>query len=211
MNLVDTLVASFNEVVNDLVTALPALIGALIILLVGYIVAKIVSGVVRRLLVRVGADRRFAEHGADVYGQNANTMKPSTIGASVTFWVLILVFVVAAANFLGWPQVSQLINDFLAWLPNLIVAIIILVAAPIVGRLVRRAVEGGSDQLGMTSGRMLGRIAEIAVIAFAVLIAINQVGIATDLVNILFIGSSPQSRSPSGWPSAWVAARSPGR
>ena len=115
-------------------------------------------------------------------------MKPSTIGASLTFWVLILVFVVAAANFLGWPQVSQLINDFLAWLPNLIVAIIILVAAPIVGRLVRRAVEGGSDQLGMTSGRMLGRIAEIAVIAFAVLIAINQVGIATDLVNILFIG-----------------------
>ena len=96
MNLVDTLVAAFNEVVNDLVTALPALIGALIILLVGYIVAKIVSGVVRRLLVRVGADRRFAEQGADVYGQNANTMKPSTIGASVTFWVLILVFVVAA-------------------------------------------------------------------------------------------------------------------
>ena len=42
--------------------------------------------------------------------------------------------------------------------------------------------------MGMSNGRMLGRIAEIAVIAFAVLIAVNQVGIATDLVNILFIG-----------------------
>jgi Mechanosensitive ion channel, conserved TM helix len=188
MNLVDTLVASFNQVVNDIVTALPTIIGALIILLVGYIVARVVSGVARRLLVRVGADRTFAQHGSDVYGETANSMKPSTLGASVVFWVIILIFVVAAANFLGWPQVSQLINDFLAWLPNLIVAIVILVAAPIVGRIVRRAVESGSGQLGMTSGRMLGRIAEIAVIAFAVLIAINQVGIATDLVNILFIG-----------------------
>jgi len=99
-----------------------------------------------------------------------------------------LVFLVAAANFLGWPQVSTLLNDFIGWLPNLIVAVIILIAAPVVGRLVRGAVETGSQQMGMTSGRTLGRIAEIAVIAFAVVVAVNQVGIASDLVNILFIG-----------------------
>ena len=188
MDLGETLRVSFNQVVNDLVTALPAVIGALIILLIGYIVAKVVSGIVRRLLDRSGADRKFAEHGTDVYGSSTNAMKPSAIGSQITFWVIMLIFIVAAANFLGWPQVSALINNFLGWLPNLIVAVIILVAAPIVGRIVRRAVEGGSAQLGMGSGRMLGRIAEIGVIGFAVLIAINQVGIAADLVNILFIG-----------------------
>ncbi len=188
MNLGDTLVTAFNEVVNDLVTALPAIIGALIILLIGYVVAKVVSGIVRRIVDRAGADRAFAERSADVYGSSATAIKPSTAAASVVYWIIMLVFIVAAANFLGWPQVSQLINDFLAWLPNLIVAVIILVAAPVVGRIVRRAIEGGSAQLGMGNGRMLGRIAEIAVIAFAVLIAVNQVGIATDLVNILFIG-----------------------
>ncbi|HYI23377.1 MAG TPA: hypothetical protein VEX62_12180 [Candidatus Limnocylindrales bacterium] len=188
MNLGDTLVAAFNEVVNDLVTALPAIIGALIILLIGYIVAKVVSGIVRRVVDRAGADRAFAQRGADVYGNSATAIKPSTAAASVVFWIIMLVFIIAAANFLGWPQVSQLINDFLAWLPNLIVAVIILIAAPVVGRIVRRAIEGGSSQLGMGNGQMLGRVAEIAVIAFAVLIAVNQVGIATDLVNILFIG-----------------------
>ena len=181
MNLGDTLVAAFNEVVNDLVTALPAIIGALIILLVGYIVAKVVSGIVRRLVDRTGADRKFAEQSSDVYGSSATAMRPSSAAGTVVFWIIMLVFIVAAANFLGWPQVSQMLNDFLAWLPNLIVA-------PVVARIVRRAIEGGSAQLGMTSGGMLGRVAEIAVIAFAILIAVNQVGIATDLVNILFIG-----------------------
>ena len=188
MDLIDTLATSFNQVVNDLITAIPAIIGALIILLVGWIVAKVVSGVVRRLLERAGADRTFAERSRDVYGARANSIVPSRIGGTVVFWVITIVFLIAAANFLGWPQVSNLLNDFVAWLPNLIVAVIILIAAPVVGRIVRGAVETGSAQVGMTSGSTLGRVAEIAVMAFAVLIAINQVGIASDLVNILFIG-----------------------
>lgn len=188
MDLGQTLQTSFSEVINDIVTAIPAIIGALVILIVGYVVAKIVSGVVRRLLDRAGADRAFAEHGGAVYGSRASAMRPSSLAGTIVFWVIMLVFIVAAANFLGWPQVSVLLNNFVGWLPNLIVAIIILVAGPVVGRLVRDAVETGSSQMGMTSGRTLGRLAEIAVIAFAVVVAINQVGIASNLVNILFIG-----------------------
>lgn len=188
MDLGDTLVASFNQIVTDLVTALPDLIGALLILLVGYVLARVASGIVGRLLQRAGADKAFATHGGDVYGSAAGAFTPSRIGALVVFWVIMLIFLVAAANFLGWPQVSQLLNDFIGWVPNLIVAVIIVVAAPVIGRLVRGAIEAGSTQMGMTSGRTLGRIAEIAVVAFAIVVAINQVGIASDLVNILFIG-----------------------
>jgi len=187
MNLGDTLVASFNQVVNDLVTALPALIGALIILLVGYVLARVVSTIVRKLLQRT-ADPAFAKHGDEAYGSAARSLTPSSVGALVVFWVIMLVFLTAAANFLGWPQVSQLLNDFVGWLPNLIVAVIIVIAAPIVGRIVRGAIEASASQMGMSSGRTLGRVAEMAVIAFAVVVAINQVGIASDLVNILFIG-----------------------
>ena len=188
MDLAETLRASFNQVVNDLVTALPSIIGALLILLIGWIVARVVSGIVRSLLERAGADRAFASTGKEVYGDRTSAFTPSKLAGMITFWVIMLVFLIAAANFLGWPQVSQLLNDFIGWLPNLIVAVIILIAAPVVGRLVRGAVETGSAQMGMSSGRTLGRIAEIAVIAFGVVVAINQVGIAANLVNILFIG-----------------------
>lgn len=188
MNLADTLATSFNQVINDMITALPAIIGALLILLIGWIVARIVSGVVRNLLARVGADRAFAARGQEVYGDAANSLTPSRIGGMLTFWVIIVIFLIAATNFLGWPQVSVLLNGFIGWLPNLIVAIIILIAGPVIGRIVRGAVENGSSQMGMTSGRTLGRLAEIAVIAFAIVVAVNQVGIASDLVNIMFIG-----------------------
>jgi hypothetical protein len=188
MDLGDTLATSFNQVVNDIVTALPAVIGALVILLIGWIIAKVASGIVSKLVDRGGVDKTFADRGSEVYGKRASSMKPSKLAGTITFWVIMVVFLIAAANFLGWPQVSQLLNDFVGWLPNLIVAVIILVAAPIVGRIVRGAVETGSAQMGMSSGSSLGRVAEIGVMAFAVLIAINQVGIAADLVNILFIG-----------------------
>lgn len=188
MDLANTLAASFNQVINDLVTALPDLIGAVLILIVGYVVARIVSGITTRVLGRVGIDKAFAARGGEVYGTAASSWTPSRIAGTIVFWVIMLVFLIAAANFLGWPQVSQLLNDFLGWLPNLVVAVIILIAAPLVGRIVRGAVETGSAQMGMSSGRTLGRIAEIAVIAFGVVVAINQVGIAANLVNILFIG-----------------------
>src|SRR3712207_9098470 len=115
-------------------------------------------------------------------------MQPSRLGSLITFWVIMVVFLTAAANFLGWPQVSDLLNDVVGWLPNLIVAVIILIAAPVVGRIVRGAVETGSQQMGMTSGGTLGRAAEIGVVAFAVVIAVTQVGIAAALGKDLFTG-----------------------
>jgi len=188
MNIVDTLVDSFNQVVNELVTALPAIIGALLILLIGWIVARIVAGAVRGLLRRTGADKSFAERGGEVYGERTETLAPSNLAGMATFWVIVLVFLIAAANFLNWPQVSALLNDFLSWLPNLIVAVIILLGAPIVGRLVRGIVETGSAGAGLTSGYLLGRFAELAIIAIAVVVAAYQVGIATDLINIVILG-----------------------
>ena len=188
MDLAQTLADSFTVVVRQLVTALPAVIGAVLILLVGWLVARVASGLVRTLVARSGADRAFAESGRDVYGDRTKAFSPSGLAGVVTFWLIVLVFLIAAANFLGWPQVSALLNQFVAWLPNLVVAVIILIAAPVVGRLVRAAVETGSSQMGITSGRTLGQVAEIAIVAFAIVVAINQVGIASDLVNILFIG-----------------------
>lgn len=188
MDLGDTLVASFNEVVNDLVTALPAIIGAIVILIVGWIIASILGRVVRGLLGRAGVDRAFEAHGRDVYGDRTDRMRPSSLVGTVVKWIVFLVFVIAAANFLGWPQVSELLDRFISWIPNLIVAAIILIVAPVVARIVRRAVESGSANMGAMNPTLLGRIVEIAIIAFAVVVAINQVGIASDLVNIVFIG-----------------------
>jgi Mechanosensitive ion channel, conserved TM helix len=188
MNLVDTLSESFNKAVADIVNAIPTVVGAILILLVGLIVGRIVGGIVTGLLVRAKADSLFSRYAGTIYGDAPGSTKPTEYIGTLAKWLVYLVFFLSAANFLGWTQVSILINDFLAWLPNLIVAVIIVLAAPVIGRVIRTAIEASGDGLGLSNTELLGRLAEAAVIAFGVIIALYQVGIASDLVNILFIG-----------------------
>ena len=97
-------------------------------------------------------------------------------------------FLVAAANVLNLPQVSLLLNQVLLWIPNLIVAAIILLVAPLIARFVRGVIEVGAGRMGFTNASLLGRIAEAAIVIFAVIVAIDQIGIAADLVDTLFLG-----------------------
>lgn len=184
----DAIFLSLSNALNTFLTAIPQVIGALLILLIGWIIAGIVSRIVSALLARAGADRLFAEHGGAVYGAQSKRIKPSVVAGELVKWLIRLVFLVAATNILGMPQVSALLNQILLWIPNLIVAAIILLVGPLLARFVRGLIEVGAGEMGFTNAPLLGRIAEIAIVAFAVVIAINQIGIAANLVNTLFIG-----------------------
>jgi hypothetical protein len=184
----DAVFLSLSNALNSFLAAVPLVIGAVIIIVIGWIIAGVLARLVTEVLRRAGADRLFAEHGGQVYGPRSREIKPSIVAGELVKWLVRLVFLVAAANVLGLTQVSELLNDVLLWIPNLIVAAIILLVAPLLARFVRGAIEVGAGQMGFTNAPLLGRIAEIAIIAFAVIIAINQIGIAANLVNTLFVG-----------------------
>lgn len=187
-NLGDSVLLAVTNALNVLLGAIPLIIGALIVLVIGWLISNALAGLTASALRRAGADRLFAEHGGRAYGEAANRLVPSRAGSEIVRWVVRLVALVAACNTLGLPQFSLLLNQVLLWIPNLIVAAIILLVAPVLGRFVRSLIETGAGDMGFTNGRLLGRLAEIAIIAFAALIAINQVGIAQNLIDILFIG-----------------------
>lgn len=184
----DAILVSLSNALNTFLAAIPGVIGALLIILIGWVVSGIVARLVARGLRAAGADRLFAEHGQGVYPARAMQYPPSQIAGEIAKWAIRIVFLIAAANVLGMPQVSELLNQVLLWIPNLIVAVVILLVAPLLARFVRGAVETAADGMGFTNGALLGRIAQVAIIAFAVIVAIDQVGIAADLVNTLFIG-----------------------
>lgn len=184
----DAVFLSLSNALNTFLAAIPLIIGALVIIIIGWLIASALARLVSGVLRRVGADRLFAEHGSDVYGSRIRDIKPSVVGGELVKWLVRLIFLVAAANVLGLTQVSELLNDVLLWIPNLIVAAVILLVAPLLARFVRGSIEVGAGEMGFTNAPLLGRIAEIAIIAFAVIIAINQIGIAANLVNTLFIG-----------------------
>ena len=184
----DAIFLSITNALNTFLAAIPQVIGALLILIIGWIIAGIVARILREVLARAGVDRLFATHGREVYGERTTELRPSVVASEIVKWIIRFVFLVAAANVLGMPQVSVLLNEVLLWLPNLLVAAVILLAAPLLARFVRGLIEVGAGQMGFTNARVLGRLAEVAIVAFAVLIAINQLGIAADLINILFVG-----------------------
>jgi len=184
----DAVFLALSNALNAFLNAVPLVIGALLIIVIGWIVAGLLARITTAVLRRVGADRLFAEHSGRVYGNRTQDIKPSVVAGELVKWLIRLVFLVAAANVLGLTQVSELLNDVLLWIPNLIVAAIILLVAPLLARFVRGAIEVGAGEMGFTNAPLLGRIAEIAIVAFAVIIAINQIGIAANLVNTLFIG-----------------------
>jgi Conserved TM helix len=184
----DAVFLALTNALNTFLNAIPQVIGALLIIIIGWLIAGLVARIVRELLARAGADRLFAEHGGQVYGSRSEQFKPSIVTSEIVKWVIRFIFLVAAANVLGMTQVSVLLNQVLLWIPNLIVAAVILLVAPLIARFVRGAIEVGAGQMGFTNAPTLGRIAEVAIIAFAVLIAIDQLGIASDLINTVFIG-----------------------
>ncbi len=184
----DAIFVSLSNALNGFLSAIPLVVGALLILAIGWIISNLVARLVREVLVRAGADRLFAEHGGEVYGKTSREIKPSVVTSEIVKWIIRFIFLVAASNVLGMPQVSLLLNQVLLWIPNLLVAAVILLVAPLIGRFLRGLIEVGAGNMGFTNAPLLGRIAEMAVIAFAVLIAIDQIGIAADLLNILFMG-----------------------
>jgi len=182
----DAVFASISNAVYTLLGALPEIIGAIIILIIGWIISNVLARLTRAAVERSGADAMFVTHGADVYGDVSRQFRPSSVSAEIVRWIIRFVFLIAAANVLGINQITQLLNQVVLWLPNLIVAIVILLVAPILARFVRGAISVGAGEMGFTNASLLGRIAEIAIVAFAVVIAVNQLGIAQNLIDILF-------------------------
>lgn len=184
----DAIFASISNSIYILLGAIPLIIGALVILAIGWILSNVAARLTKTVLERAGADRIFGVHGLEFYGDFTRDWPPSRMAAEIVRWVIRLVFLNAAANVLGLTQISLLLNAVVLWLPNLIVAAIVLLVAPLVARFVRGVIEVGAGEMGFTNARLLGRLAYAAIMVMAVIVAVNQIGIAANLVDTLFVG-----------------------
>lgn len=178
----DEIRIAFQNTMAQVGAALPGLIGAIIVLIVGWIVAGAVARVVAAAIRTAGADRLFLQHGG------MDQLVPSRATGEIVKWLVRLAALLIAASLVGLAQVGLLVNAIVLWLPNLIVAAIILLVAPVLGKFLRSVIEVGAGQAGFSNARVLGRVTELAVMVFAVIIAINQVGIAEELIQTLFTG-----------------------
>jgi Conserved TM helix len=175
--------SGLTEAWERVATFVPKLLGFLLILVVGYFVAKLLARVVDRLLERVGFDR-WVERGTLKGALERSTFDASDILSVVAFWAVFLIALQLAFGVFGPNPVSELIQGIIAYLPNLFVAVVILVIAAAVAKVVTDLLTA---TLGaVTAGHWIARGAGTAILVIGIFAALNQLEIAPEIVNGLF-------------------------
>jgi hypothetical protein len=164
-------------------TFVPKFVAFLLILVIGYFVAKLVANLLNRVLERVGFDR-WVERGGLRTALAKSKYDPSDILAKVVFWAAFLFVLQLAFGVFGPNPISDLIEGIIAFLPNIFVAIVILVIAGALARAVTDILQ--STLSGVSGGEWMARGAGIAILAIGVFAALNQLRIAPAIVNGLF-------------------------
>ena len=169
--------------------AIPNIIGAVLLLVIGWIIAGIIGGLVAKICKTLHLDTLSTRVGAaDFLEQTGTRLKASDIFGEVIKWVIRLVFIEMAAEQLGMPQVSQIINAILAFVPNIIVAAIILGVGAFLGKLLGGLAHGAASEARIGNAGLLARLTYGAIMAFAVIAALNELNVAPIVVNTLYIG-----------------------
>ena len=169
--------------------ALPSIVGALLLLVIGWIVAGIVGGLVTRLLRRVGLDTLATKAGITAFLQRAK-MKLDAAGlvGGIITWYVRLIFVIMAANAVGITAVSSVLNQIIGFIPNLLVALLILGVFAWLAGVTRNLVSGAAESAGVQNSGALAMLAYATVLGFGIVAAASQIGVAATLINILFTG-----------------------
>ncbi len=178
-NFVDGLTDGFVEVGKAIAEYLPKLIGALLILIIGWFVARLIRNVLRRVLDRLGFDRLLDRAGVGDTIRNAG-YTASGIVTSIIYYMLMAVVLLLSAEALAVDELTNLLRDLIAYIPRLIVAVIILVVAAAIASWVADLVRplAASQNLNWVP-----TLVRVIILAFGVIAAFETLDLATTLVN----------------------------
>jgi hypothetical protein len=183
------LVASLTTALSLFLGAIPRIIGFLVILVIGWFISGLLASAVAALLRAVRFNELAQRSGFSGFVNNMGLRTDASgLLANIAKWFVRLIVLVVAFDALGLPAVSAVLQQFLLWIPNLVVAVVVLVIAGLAANALGNLVRGSTAQAGLGNPDLLATIARVAVWGFGIVIAVNQIGVAQTLVNTLFMG-----------------------
>lgn len=183
------IITSLAAALTAFFTALPAIIGALLILVIGWVVAGWVGDLLARGLRIIRFNALADRAGVTTFLERSEVRAdPAQMLGEIVKWYVRLVFVLLAANAVGLTAIATVVNQILGFIPNLVVALIILGAFSWLAMFVRGVVRGALRTTDLPNPDTISTLAYGTVLAFGVVAAADQVGIAATVVNTLFIG-----------------------
>jgi hypothetical protein len=183
------LITSVTGAMALFLAAVPRLLAFAAIIVIGWLIASLIARGIAALLRTMNFNDLAARSGFSGFLLNAGVRTDPSGALAVTGkWFVRLIALIVAFDALGLTAVSQVLQQLLLWLPNVVVAIVILVIAGLVATGLAGLVRGATAQAGFTNAGLLATVTRGAVWGFGIVVAVNQLGIATSLVNTLFMG-----------------------
>lgn len=175
---------SFSKVVTDFIDFIPNLVAAILLLLVGLYVAKFVAKLFHRLLKAVQFDQLVDRSGLGAYVERAGYPDSGFLLAKIVGWIITLVFVQLAAEALEIASVENLVNGFVEWIPNVIVAIVLIVITGAAANFARDALS--PSLANVNAGEIMLKVIVVAIWVIGSFAAIDQLGFGRDIVDQLW-------------------------
>jgi small-conductance mechanosensitive channel len=167
--------------------AIPKVLGFAVILVIGWLIASLIAHASAAVLHRIHFKDLAEQSGFSGFVQNMGLDTDASGAIALTAkWFIRLIALVVAFDALGLPAVSDVLRQLLLWIPNLVVGIVVLVIGGLAANLLGNLVRGATAQAELGSPDLLARIVKVTVWAFAIVVAVNQIGVAQTLVNTLF-------------------------
>lgn len=167
----------------------PKILLALIIFIIGWIIASTLGSLVTAGIDALKLDRLFKNAGTEEALARAGVrLHIGKVFGELVKWFIIVVFLVASLNILNLDQVTLFLQEVLAYIPQVIIAALILVAGTILADFARKFVSGSAAVANVRSSRMLGSIAYYAIWILSVVTALDKLGIFGYFGQILFTG-----------------------
>ncbi|HSO44554.1 MAG TPA: hypothetical protein VLQ47_03445 [Rhodoferax sp.] len=183
----DVFVASFTAFWTQLAGFVPQLLAALVLLFVGWLLANLAKTGVMKLLDVLRFDSLAEKTGIEAFLKQGHLdVSLSRLLGKLTYWVIIFVVMVTVANSLGLHMVAELFNKIVLYIPNVIVAILVLVFGTLVARFINRLVFAYLNNIGVQGALTISTLSEYGVIIFVVFVALEQLAIVTTLLTAAF-------------------------
>ncbi len=185
----DVIVFSLQNLWQGFVTFLPTFIGALIILIIGLVIAAGIGKIVEKLIDAIRLDRVFEQLGlGKILARGDLRLRSGRFLGVLVQWFLIIVTLLAVSDILGLAAFSDFLKQVLYYVPNIIIAVLIMLAGVVAAAFMSKLVRASVMAARMHSAKFLATLTKWAILVFAFLAALSQLGIATALVNTLIMG-----------------------
>jgi small-conductance mechanosensitive channel len=188
MRQIDVFLASITSFWTQLAGFVPQLLAAMVLLLLGWLIAKVVRTGMVKLLRALQFDRLSERSGIEAFlKQGQLTVSLSGLLAGLVYWLIILIVIVTVSNSLGLHLVAELFNRVVLYIPNVIVAILILVLGAILARFINRLIFAYLNNIGLEGALTISTLSEYAVLVFVFFVALEQLEIGRQLITAAFI------------------------